>query len=662
MRTHPLPTLLLSALFIACNGSSGKDDTGGLGDGGSDAVDADGDGFTDDEDCDDSDASIHPDAEEVCDGVDNNCDDDVDGSDATGATEWLGDGDGDGFGDPVQSITACDPPSNTVAAGDEADCDDTDDAVFPGAEEVCNGVDDDCDTELDEGLAITTWYSDADTDGYGDPTVAVESCGEMEDMVADNTDCDDTEITVNPGATEVCNDGLDNDCDGTANDCGLPTTGTAADATASISAETNNTFFGNGMDGGGDVDGDGNDDFLIGDPYLNDGHSQGNAYLFSGPLTGTLDAATDAIATFPGEDVNANDLMGFDVAMAGDIDGDGYDDVLVTAQGVEVDGMAWAGRVYLHHGPLSGTVAALDAEMIVSGTDTEWGLASLTMPTDLTGDGVVDLVVGSYWYGNYRGAAYVVAGPLSGNSSITDATFSLRGETNSDYLGDDVDAADLNGDGIADLVTGGRTWDNGSVSAAGGAFVQFGPVSGHITDSGADATFAGESTTQYLGGSQDAGSDMDGDGHPDLLLGAEGHSSATGGVYLFRGPLSANNYTIADADAFVEGERTDDHVGFNLDARGDYNNDGAADMVVNACCVNAPTRAYVVFGPLSGTTSLTDADVKLQGDSSGVDGFAMFISYAGDVDGQGVDDLAIAKKAYTSGVQSQVFFFSGGGM
>ncbi len=104
------------------------------------------------------------------------------------------DADGDGFDDSV-------------------DCDDADDQVFPGATEVCNGIDDDCTGGPDDGLAFTDWYSDVDTDGYGDPATGMSACAQPAGTVADSTDCDDGDIDVNPGATEVCN-GVDDDCAG----------------------------------------------------------------------------------------------------------------------------------------------------------------------------------------------------------------------------------------------------------------------------------------------------------------------------------------------------------------------------------------------------------------------------------------------------------------
>ncbi|MDY6836849.1 MAG: putative metal-binding motif-containing protein [Thermodesulfobacteriota bacterium] len=164
-------------------------------------------GYVDnDGDCDDSDSSINPGATEVCDGIDNNCD----GLTDEGCTTYYRDGDGDGYGDVTDSQIATSPPSGYVPNSD--DCDDTDDTIYPGATEACNGVDDDCDGVTDENCAIITYYRDADGDGYGDPMDSTTGTTPPSGYVADSSDCDDSDSNVNPGATEQCN-GYDDDCD-----------------------------------------------------------------------------------------------------------------------------------------------------------------------------------------------------------------------------------------------------------------------------------------------------------------------------------------------------------------------------------------------------------------------------------------------------------------
>ncbi len=175
-------------------------------------ADADGDGWAACEDCDDGDAAVNPDATEVCDDIDNDCDGEWDEDDAADASTFYADEDGDGYGDPDATTVACDQPESTVE--DSTDCDDTSADTHPGADEYCDGVDTDCDGTLDEDDALdaNTWYADSDSDGFGDASTSTVTCDQPTGMVEDDTDCDDTDADVNPGATETCND-KDDDCD-----------------------------------------------------------------------------------------------------------------------------------------------------------------------------------------------------------------------------------------------------------------------------------------------------------------------------------------------------------------------------------------------------------------------------------------------------------------
>ncbi len=178
----------------------------------------------------------------------------------TGELNWFADTDGDGFGDANSSVVACEQPAGYVA--DNSDCDDADASVYPGAVELCDGIDNDCDGQTDEDLVSVTWYADTDGDGLGDPNNSVSDCSQPAGFVnnaddcddtdasvttqttwfadtdgdgfgdanssvvaceqpagyvADNSDCDDAVASVYPGASEIC-DGIDNNCDGLTDD------------------------------------------------------------------------------------------------------------------------------------------------------------------------------------------------------------------------------------------------------------------------------------------------------------------------------------------------------------------------------------------------------------------------------------------------------------
>jgi hypothetical protein len=172
-------------------------------------ADNDGDGFPACEECDDGDAGVNPDAAEICDAVDQDCDGLVD-EEVT--KTYYQDLDGDGYGDLDFPIEACELPAGYSELS--GDCDDGVAAVYPGALELCNTVDDDCDgvTDEDDAVDAATWYNDADSDGYGDPGAATVACEAPSGSVSNSTDCDDGLSAVNPGAAELCND-RDDDCD-----------------------------------------------------------------------------------------------------------------------------------------------------------------------------------------------------------------------------------------------------------------------------------------------------------------------------------------------------------------------------------------------------------------------------------------------------------------
>lgn len=183
------PRLLLLALLAACG------------------TDNDLDGFSGGRDCDDTRADVHRGAEEVCDGVDNDCDGFVDEG-VSRVAYW--DTDGDGFGDPLFARRVCELPADGSLDG--SDCDDADPYAFPGAPERCNERDDNCDGEVDEGVQ-EPFYVDADGDGHGAGSASGEACTPPAGTAATDDDCDDTDAAAWTDRPEQC-DGRDNDCDG----------------------------------------------------------------------------------------------------------------------------------------------------------------------------------------------------------------------------------------------------------------------------------------------------------------------------------------------------------------------------------------------------------------------------------------------------------------
>jgi hypothetical protein len=190
-------------------------------------ADTDGDGFgglssdsiacniplgyvTDSTDCDDSNPDIHPTLIDICNGIDDNCNGITD-EDATFVTYFL-DNDGDLFGDALMDSTSCNALIGYVE--NNLDCNDENPDINPLALEICNAIDDNCNTDIDEGLTIYTFYADIDGDTYGNPDALIDTCiDSILGYVTNNLDCNDTLATIYPGATELCNY-IDDDCDG----------------------------------------------------------------------------------------------------------------------------------------------------------------------------------------------------------------------------------------------------------------------------------------------------------------------------------------------------------------------------------------------------------------------------------------------------------------
>ena len=165
-------------------------------------------------DCDDNNAAVHPYAIDSCNGIDDNCDGVIDP-----LSTFYADADADGYGNSSDSIIDCVAPDGYVANNN--DCNDANPDINPGAAELCNNVDDNCNGAIDGGLVFTTYYVDADGDTYGNTNNSISSCEPVNGYVIDNTDCDDANPDVNPAALEIPNNGIDDNCNGDVDEFGV---------------------------------------------------------------------------------------------------------------------------------------------------------------------------------------------------------------------------------------------------------------------------------------------------------------------------------------------------------------------------------------------------------------------------------------------------------
>jgi Ca2+-binding RTX toxin-like protein len=444
----------------------------------------------------------------------------------------------------------------------------------------------------------------------------------------------------------------------------------------------------------GDVNGDGIDDLIVGAPFGDDGGGfAGEAYVIygvAGTTRGTVDLTGLGLTArrtqgFIIQGDAGGDRAGWSVSSAGDVNGDGIDDLIVGARSGD-DGGYEAGEAYVIYGMAGTTRGTLDLTgltptqgFIIQGDATYDGAGrSVSDAGDVNGDGIDDLIVGAIGGdggGGFAGEAYViygVAGTTRGTLDLTSLAavdgFIIQGDAPGDEAGWSVSSAgDVNGDGIDDVIVGARRGDDDG-SNAGEAYVIYGVAGttrGTVDLTGLSATqgfiIQGDATGDEAGFSVSAAGDVNGDGIDDLIVGARnGDDGGTdaGEAYVIygvagttRGTLDLTGLTAAQG-FIIQGDAAGDQAGYSVSSAGDVNGDGIDDLIVGAPYGDdggiSAGEAYVIYGgSASGFGAVVDLSTLraaegfiIQGDAAG-DQAGSSVSSAGDVNGDGIGDLII---------------------
>jgi len=481
------------------------------------------------------------------------------------------------------------------------------------------------------------WYRDGDGDGWGNDHHSVSACSAPSGFVETPGDCDDGDAEVYPGAFDW-HDGVDGDCDGLADIIALDS------VDARLLGELDGDQVGVSVAFVGDIDGDGWQDLAAGGHAWPSGDEQGAAYLVSGPVSGAVDLS---LATARIEGLGVGDRAGHPVAGAGDVNGDGFDDLLVAAS-EDTSMAAGAGAAFLLLGPISGAVSVGDGVYAWLGEDSgDHAAAGLSGGVDLTGDGLLDVVIGAFDHASSAGAVYLVTPATIGVSSLGDAPVILLGEAPGDGAGREAaPVGDTNGDGLEDLLVGARGND-AAAPDAGAAYLFLGPVLASGDLGLADGVLLGQAGGDQAGYSVAPAGDVDGDGHADLVLGApysDVLSRDGGAAYLVLGSVAGPSSALADAAARIEGDRPGALLGYDVHGVGDFDGDGLADLAVAAPLsdlgASGAGTVHLLLGGLAGSVCACDADALLVGASA--DAHAGSALDGGrDLNADGLDDLVI---------------------
>ncbi|HPG40890.1 MAG TPA: FG-GAP-like repeat-containing protein [bacterium] len=402
-----------------------------------------------------------------------------------------------------------------------------------------------------------------------------------------------------------------------------------------LSGDTTQDGYATIINGVGDVNNDGYADVMVGAYLMN--NSTGRAYLYYGGPD--MDASADVI--FNGK--HEKDSYGGSVTGIGDINEDGYDDILVGACGYNMNN----GQVYLYYG---GTSMDTTADIILSGETGHYNFgANVAGAGDVNNDGFADILVGYRFKDEinlYLGGNFIDNVPNAVFYGITIGRGFGRCTENSH---------DLNNDGFADVLTG-----SFSYYSRGHVDIFYGSL---VIDTQVDCILKGEAVKNEFGYCVTGAGDVNGDGYKDVLIGAWAYNGNAGRAYLYYGGQSMDTV----ADVIITGDKSGNKFGFSVSGAGDVNGDGFDDILVGAPLwseeYDQTGRVYLYYG---GAQMDSSADIIMTGDKCEYseceryqDGFGYTLAGAGDVNGDGYADFLVGNSIFSDFGTKVVLFYGG---
>lgn len=558
---------------------------------------------------------------------------------------WYLDEDGDGFG-TGEAVIDCEPPAENYVDNAD-DCDDGNVAIHPLAIEDCGTEqDEDCDGSQNgtEMIGCQDWYVDADGDGFGQNDNIQCVCIPEDGFVDVVGDCDDSNASVSPVAIEICNDGLDNNCDGSANGCGYDNDFAILDGFGMILGSASRDYAGNSMAAG---------------PIL-PSHKMGLVISASGVDSVIDDVGAVYVAAMTPGATTVDDALvhiynstlsnfGNILSADSDLNQDGWADLVISADSLPKNNQSGVGGLYVFYGPINQDRDVGSADVILVGNASNDRFAMdfavvESMSQLWVGAPHVDTL------GANAGAVSIFSNPTTNSAP----SFQILGTNVGQRFGHSLSRAkDANGDGIADVVIG-AYGENGNRGAA----YLFDPSSFNsdtleLQSSDARTIWEGLQPEEQAGSKVEMVGDLDGDGYEDIWVGAANISTA----YIVSGN-DVGEHLLSDAPIQIVGA-SNSAIGFSVDRMGDINGDSYDDLVFGGYGLS---QLHIIYGPLNGRYQVESDVITLM--ETGVDQVGYSISGVGDINADGIGDIAVGARisslnGYKSGA---VFLLEGLGL